>query len=261
MKEKTTYYYLGSIYLDNKNIIFEGKTELNKKPKNVNTKMEDGEIYIDWYNSSGSLTGDRKLISGFNKFYLPCSYKKAKEVYSKGYELVVSYKPSDDGTRPFFYIVKKGVYKSKFDNILDCFRSVHQNEDFNFFAHRNSKEILESDNLIENETKTIKKEERTMSEKITTTINNSFYRNFCLGVNIKQGKEEKIVYLENVKGNNFQWNYNFVDSKKYTIAEIENEIKYFQKDKKIRKYLKDFSSDGKLYICRIARHTRNEVKL
>ena len=121
MEKKTIYYYLESIYLDNKNIIFEGKTELNERPKNVNTKMEDGEIYIDWYNSSESLVDDRILISGFNNFYLPCSYKKAKEVYSKGYELVVSYKPSDDGARPFFYIVKKGVYKNKFDNILDYF--------------------------------------------------------------------------------------------------------------------------------------------
>lgn len=250
MKEKTTYYYLESIYLDNKNIIFEGKTELNKRPKNVNTKMEDGEIYIDWYNSSESLTDDRILISGFNKFYLPCSYKKAKEIYSKGYELVVSYKPSDDGARPFFYIVKKGVYKNKFDNILDYFKSIHHNKEFNFFAHRSSKEILESNNSIK---------EKAMNEKIMTTIiNKSFYRNFCLGVNIKQGKEEKIVYLENIKDNNFQWNYNFVESKKYTIAEIENEIKYFQKDKKIYKYLKDFSSDGKLYICRIARHTRSQ---
>ena len=256
MERKKTYYYLESIYLDNKNIIFEGKAELDKKPKNINTKMKDGEIYLDWYDSSESLIYDRKLISNFNKFYLPCTYRKAKETYLKGFELIVSYKPSDDGTRPFFYIVKKGTYRSNFDDILSYFRSIHQNKDFNFFAHRSSKELLERKVAIE-----VKENKQIIrNKKITTTIHNSFYRNFCLGVNIKIGNEEKIIYLENVIDNDFQWNYNFVDSKKYTIAEIENEIEYFQHDKKIHKYLKELSSDGKLYICRIARHTRTEIK-
>ena len=254
-----TYYYLESIYLGNKNIIYEGKEELHKKPKNSNTKMEDGEIYIDWYDSNGSMISDRKMINGFNKFYLPCDYAKAKEVYRNGFELVISNKPTDDGcnTKPFFYIVKKGNYRSGFDEILNYFKNIHQNEDFNFFAHRNSKKILGYEDSI----KVIKKPEVKTMKKITTTITNSTYRNFCLAIKIKKDKKEEIVYFENEQDGNFKWNYNFVDSKKYTIVEIENEIARFQKNKEIKKYLKKLSFDGKIYICRIARHTRTEIEI
>ena len=201
----------------------------------------------------------KKMINGFNKFYIPCDYDKAKEVYTNGFELIVSNKPTDDTchTKPFFYIVKKGNYRSGFDDILSYFKSIHQNEDFNFFAHRNSKKILGYEDSI----KVIKKPEVKTMKKITTTITNSIYRNFCLAIKIKKDKKEEIVYFENEQDGNFKWNYNFVDSKKYTIVEIENEIAGFQKNKEIKKYETKLKALRELYINDIVKREKYLIDL
>ena len=137
--EDKIYYYLQSIYLDSKNIIFEGSQKLKNSPKNMSSKMDIGEIYIDWYQSNGSLSSDRQLIHGRNNIsYALCDYDFAKEAFKNGYDILVSYKPTNNSltVNPFFYFINKKDFISGFDNALNYFKSIHHNEEFNFFLHK-----------------------------------------------------------------------------------------------------------------------------
>ena len=140
LNEDKKYYYLQSIYLNTKNIFFEGSQELDIKPKNMSSKMEKGEIYIDWYKNDGHLSLDRRLIhgGGTNISYALCDYDYAKKAFENGYEILVSYKPTKETLEihPFFYFINKKDYILGFDNALNYFKSVHHNEEFNFFLNR-----------------------------------------------------------------------------------------------------------------------------